>query len=141
MNRVADDDDRSGRRPIRPERAEACSEGVVHGVLTSASDVVGDDIEEGIEVVRGRDHRIVERVSGLPGLDQKTAHAGGGIVASVTQAVLDRMTETGAERNGRFQISEDDRALREPVRLQPGPRHVSRGFGARRDDRDVLGAH
>ena len=120
MNGVADDDHRPGLRPVRLERAEAGGVGVVHGILPSAGDVVGDDIEESIEVVGGRDHRIVKLVTGLPGLDQKAAHASGGIVAGVAQAVLDRVTETGAKRNGRFQIGEDDRALGESVRPQPG---------------------
>src|SRR5215207_10150730 len=111
MNGVADDDDRPGLRPVRLECTEAGGEGLVHGILPSAGDVVGDDIEEGIEVVGGRDHWIVKLVAGLPCLDQKAAHAGSGIVPRMTQAVLDRMTEAGAECNGGFQIREDDRAL------------------------------
>ena len=81
------------------------------GILPSAGDVVGDDIEEGIEIVGGRDHRVVEPVTGLPGLDEKAAYAGGRIIAGVAQAVLDRMAEAGAQRNSRFQIGEDDWAF------------------------------
>ena len=140
MNGVADDDQRTGFRPVGLEHAAVRGDGIVHGILPSAGDVGGDDVEEGIEIVGGRDHRIVELVAGLPSLDEKASHAGGGIVAGVTQAVLDRMTEPGAQGDGGFQVGEDDRAFRESVRLQPSPRHLSRGLRARGDDGDVLGA-
>ena len=84
VNGVADDNQRTGFHPVGLGFTAVRCDGVVHGILPSAGDMGGDDIEEGIEIVGGRDHRIVELVAGLPRLDQKASHARGGIVTGMT---------------------------------------------------------
>jgi hypothetical protein len=140
MDRVADHYERTVLHGIGSRRGSTGREGVVHSILPSAGDVGGDEIEEAIKIIRGRDHRVVGCVVELSGLDKETGYARRGVIPGVAETIFDRVTEPGTKRHCRFQIGEDDRAVRELMRPQPGPGHLSRGFRPGRHDSDIVSA-
>ena len=105
---------RSGEGRVRPGSSPVgCSPGSSSAAICSAA-----SSNDRTGTIPG-----VSAIGGFVGRDQETGHPGGGIGASVADAVLDRVGASSLDGDRWFVISERDFDVGKTIAVEPVPSH------------------